>query len=219
MIIYLKQCGAKLKNRGKNFLQEGCKRSSLQPHFDVLHVSIRRQQCRVSQHVTEAARQGRLGFWVGRTGDVATSTSNHIAQMSLRVSRLFFVRPRFSIPDAATAMAGGDRSKKDAPVTSPGRPDVPTTCRPRPPPLQSPPGHPTPRCPWPPPCAATWTHVTLRGCPTPRCPRSRPSVASGLTAPAAMKMRFEGCTKETRRPSCNQAEGGEPSTKAICAMY
>jgi len=53
MIIYLKQCGAKLKNRGKNFLQEGCKRSSLQPHFDVLHVSIRRQQCRVSQHVTE----------------------------------------------------------------------------------------------------------------------------------------------------------------------
>jgi len=117
MIIYLKQCGAKLKNRVKNFLQEGCKRSSLQPHFDVLHVSIRRQQCRVSQHVTEAARQGRLGFWVGRTGDVATSTSNHIAQMSLRVSRLFFVRPRFSIPDAATAMAGGDHSKKDAPAT------------------------------------------------------------------------------------------------------
>ena len=92
----------------------------------------------------------------------------------------------------------------------------------------TPPGRPATHRPQPPPlCPAAQPHVAR----SPRPPRpespERPpgpalpaaaslhgSAASGLAAPAATKMRFEGCTKETRHPGCNQAEGAEPSTPA-----
>ena len=87
---------------------------------------------------------------------------------------------------------------------------------------------------WPPGNSSAAASSSLPGRPAPRSPRPpgpesperppgpalpaaaslRGSAASGLAAPAATKMRFEGCTKETRHPGCNQAEGAEPSTPA-----
>ena len=66
----------------------------------------------------------------------------------------------------------------------------------------SPPGRLAPR-PSRPPDPALPAIASLRG-----------SAASGLAAPTSTTMRFDGCTKETRHPGCNQAERAEPSTPA-----
>ena len=80
-----------------------------------------------------------------------------------------------------------------------------------------PPGRPATRRPQPPPLRpAAWPHVPARP-PDPALPAIaslRGSAASGLAAPTSTTMRFDGCTKETRHPGCNQAERAEPSTPA-----